>query len=1229
MKKRIYVEKSEKFNIEPLELQKKIYSWTKIKVSNIRIFNVYDIDNIDHKTLQIAINSVFSEPNVDYVYENIDLKNKKFIAIKNLAAQFDIRAESAIQCIKLLNPKSLAKVWTSKLYIFPNSITTSQIDTIKKILINKVEMEEKNLNVFGDKLTINKTKVKILNRFCDYKHNDLKKMSQALSLTYNDLLLIQDYFKNNEKRNPTETELKVIETYWSDHCRHSTFETKITKIDIEDQPLKENIKSSLNYFLKLREMYRKNKPITLMNIGTIMTKHLKKNGYYADVEESNEVNAHAVFANIIVDNKKEKWLIQFKNETHNHPTEIEPFGGAATCLGGAIRDPLSGRAYVYQGMRISGSANPIESVNLTLKNKLPQQKISRVSAEGFSSYGNQIGIATAFVKEITHPGYKAKHMEAGFVIGASKAKYVKRLEPKKGDIVVLIGGKTGRDGIGGASGSSKAHDSNSLSNSFAEVQKGNPIEERKIQRLFRNHKVTSIIKKANDFGAGGVSVAIGELSDSIEINLDAIPLKYQGLNGTEIAISESQERMAIVIDSKKLGLIKKYCKNENLEATVVAKITDNNRLIMKCNNEIIVNISREFLNVNGAKRETTVIIDKQKYGIKNVVGKTLQNKWINNMKHLNVASQKGIQQLFDFTIGGTTVLSPYGGHTQLSPSQVSAQKIPTSGYTNATTMVSYGFDPYLSESSPYLGGMYAVIESISKIIAAGGNLETLKLSFQEYYEKLGNEPKKWGKPLSSLLGTIEVMKEFNISAIGGKDSMSGTFNKLNVPPTLISFAFNIANAKNIISSDFKKNNNYIYLFTYDKHKNGVPNLMQIKKNFKYVQQNIKNKNIVSAYSIEYGGISAALSKMSFGNNIGFKINTKINLFEKKYGAIIVESTKKLKGILLGKTCNEWIVNNEKLDKHKIKISWLKTYDNLFPIYSKKTSKNTKLNSMKINNSKIEKLNNKKKIKKPKVLIPVFPGTNCEYDMEKRFKNAGAICKQLVFLNSSDKEIQNSITQLAKAIIKTNILVFSGGFSASDEPDGSGKFIVNILKNKKIQKAIVSFKQKGGLIIGICNGFQVLIKSGLLPYGSIKNIKKDDPTLFRNETNSHISRYIETKVSSTKGPWMNTFKLNQIHVIPISHGEGKFVISEKEYQRLLKNNQIAFQYSNSNNKVANNPIDNPNGSDYGIEGIISKDGMILGKMGHSERYEDNICKNIYGDKNQDIFRNAVNYFKGEQ
>ena len=933
MIKRLFIEKRKQFNIESQELIYKIKHWLKIDVKSIRVLDVYDIGNMSDDLIKKSINSVFSEINIDKVFFNINLDNKKYFAIEPLPSQFNIKAESAIQCIKLLDLNSSAIVSTSKLYIFNDDLSKESLEKIKSFLINKVESCEKDLLVFNNNIDNFKSETIVINNFTKMDQSTLKKKFENNSLSLDDLLLIQDYFKNKIKREPTNAELLLLETYWSDHCRHSTFNTKLNKITIENQPLKDDINDSLNFYLNLKNKYSKNKDITLMNVATIMLKYLNDINLYKDVEKSEEINACGIFIDALIDNKKEKWLVQFKNETHNHPTEIEPFGGAATCLGGAIRDPLSGRSYIYQGIRVSGSANPNESIQETLKNKLPQKVISQLSAKGFSSYGNQIGVATTLVREISHPGFKAKHMEVGMVVGASPAKNVMRETPEVDDLIILIGGKTGKDGIGGASGSSKSHNDKSLGSSSSEVQKGNPIEERKLQRLFRNYEFTKLIKKANDLGAGGIAVGVGELAESIEINLDVVLLKYKNLNPTEILLSESQERMAVVINKDNWNKINQLCELENTNSVILGRVTDNNRLLIKYGTDIIVDLEKSFLNSNGANRSANVIISKQHQYKNKSENKNLNNQFIKTLSKLNVASQKGLQQQFDFTIGNSTILSPYGGLYQLSPSQVSVQKIPVGiRNTNTSTMASYGYNPDFYTASPYLGGINAVIESIAKIIAAGGNLGSLKLSFQEYFENLKDIPAKWGKPLAALLGTLKVMEVFKIAAIGGKDSMSGTFNNINVPPTLISFALSIVEADNVISTDFKNVDNFIYLFTHQIDKNGIPNIEEIKNNMIEIEKYIASKNILSAFAIENGGIAAALSKMSFGNNLGFNIKTDINLFEEKYGAVILESSIKLDDcILLGTTSKDWSINNIKLNKKDILKVWEEKFQEIYPL----------------------------------------------------------------------------------------------------------------------------------------------------------------------------------------------------------------------------------------------------------------------------------------------------------
>lgn len=1226
--KRIFVEKKDQFNIDAKSFVSKLKLDLGIETDKVRIINIYDVDQLDDKQLEVVTKEVLSEPNTDNVYSDIDLKDKKYFATQLLPAQFDVRADSAMQCAKLIAPEISPVITTGKLYIFNNEIEDEDLNRIKDFIINKIEMKEMDLNTFGKEMSSNKSSVKKLDGFISYSKEELRAFlnEKSLAMNFEDLEHIQNYFKNTEDRNPTETEIKMLDTYWSDHCRHTTFETIIENVEIEESSLSDDIHKAFNEFEDARNRLASHKPRTLMNLATINFKELKEKGLYNEVEVSSEINACSVFANVDVNGQDRKYLIQFKNETHNHPTEIEPFGGASTCLGGAIRDPLSGRSYVYQGMRVSGAGNPIEPINETLKGKLPQQIISKVAAQGFSSYGNQIGIPATLVEEIIHPGFKAKRLEAGAVVGASPADYIRREEPIPGDIIVMIGGGTGRDGIGGATGSSKEHDDTSSEVAASEVQKGNPPEERKLQRLFSNKDFTTLVKKSNDFGAGGVSVAIGELADSLEINLDNVPLKYQGLNGHEIALSESQERMAVVISKEDYDKVIQLAQEENVNAIQVAEVKDNNRLVMKWNNQVIVDISREFIETNGVRQKVNAVIAKQELYKRTVDGNSMQERFVKNMSNINVASQKGLVQNFDNTIGNTTVLNPYGGLTQKTKAHISVQKVPmrNDDFTNTVTMLSEAYNPLVTEASPFLGGAYAIVASISKVVAYGGNMATLKFSLQEFFEKLNKDPQKWGKPLAALLGASHAMRAFDQAAIGGKDSMSGTFNELNVPPTLISFALSIAKADNIISSEFKKPGNLIYVIKHNPKVNGLPNFEELKLNYSKLEKLIKDKKVVSAWPLVKGGISEALVQMAQGNKLGFDVHTDLDIFDFNYGTIVVESKEKLDGFIeIGKVTEvKWNINNEALNKEEIISAWEKPLSQLFPTHINGGQE------IEFTQYQSDKSFAPLELKdSPLVLIPVFPGTNCEYDIERKFAREGAKTQQIVFNNQTPELINKSIDKLSEAIYKADILAIPGGFSAGDEPDGSGKFIANILKAKKVSEAIDDLRKRKGLIIGICNGFQALIKSGLLPYGNVRQLKEDDPTLFRNDINAHVARYVNTKVVSNNSPWLQGL-LNEVHAIPISHGEGKFMASQEWIDKLKANGQIAFQYVDDKSNPTMDGRHNPNGSVLAIEGITSEDGLILGKMGHSERYEENIAKNIYGNKDQNLFKNAIRYFKGE-
>jgi len=1033
--------------------------------------------------------------------------------------------------------------------------------------------------------------------------------NKELAMSSEDLIHIQKYF-TDESRNPTETEIKMLDTYWSDHCRHTTFETEITSIKFPDDKLGSELEKEYNEYLKLRDKTKSKRPISLMDMATIYGKYLYKSGRLSDLEVSEEINACSVYIDVDVDGKNEEWLLMFKNETHNHPTEIEPFGGASTCVGGAIRDPLSGRSFVYQAMRVTGKENPLADISETIEGKLPQRVISKVATEGYSSYGNQIGLATTHVREVYHPGYLAKHMEVGAVVGACRKDQVVRKTPQAGDIVIMLGGRTGRDGIGGATGSSKVHTTKSIETASAEVQKGNAVEERKIQRLFRNPDVTKLIKKANDFGAGGVSVAVGELADGLKINLDNVRTKYDGLNGTELAISESQERMAVVIDATDKEEFIDLCKKENIEAYKIADVTDDFRLTMYWRGKKIVDLIREFIDTNGVRQFTQIEIAEADELISE------DSNLLTHLSKLNIATQKGMGEYFDSTVGASTVLMPYGGKYQATPTQGSIHKLPVlNGETKTASIMTFGYNPYISKASPFHGSQYAVIESLAKTVACGGDYKKVRFSFQEYFERLTDEV-KWGKPFASLLGALRAQREFGLPAIGGKDSMSGTFKDIHVPPTLISFAVSTVNVDNVISNEFKEEDNYIYLIKHNPVK-GYPNYSDLIANFNYLQELINDEVAVTAYAVEHS-ISSALVKASLGNEVGFNIETDLDLYSYDYGSFIIETNKKLKygnAILLGKTCRDIVVNGIEYSFEDIKNA-LSTFDYLYPVIKENEGKLTKTPT------EMKRKFKKQKLEVVKVFVPVFPGMNSEYDTIRAFERAGGTVSSKVFNNQSKEDINRSIDEFASQINNANIVAFSGGFSQGDEPDGSGKFLANVIKNKKISNALNKLLERDGLLLGICNGFQALVNSGYLPGDGL------DAILFRNDINRHISHIATTKVITTESPWLKGFKEGMIQKVAVSHGEGKFVASEETLDKLFRNGQVAFQYANDLGEVTMDGMYNPNGSYEAIEGIISACGKVLGKMGHPERYSSDTFKNIPGDKNQNIFENAIKYFKGE-
>ena len=1233
-KNRVFVERKPGFDIERLELISTFKENFGVDLTSLKYIITYDLFNVDESIYDNVLHEILSEPNKDIISDKVQLL-KKFIAFEFLPGQFDQRADSAIQCVKLLNPKSSCVIKSGIIVTFDETISKDAYINIENHLINKVESRIKNLDVLELEVVNKPTEVPLISGFTTLDEKGLSSVHNEYSLAMSDedLQFIQEYFINEEKRDPSETEIKVLDTYWSDHCRHTTFETEIVGTDFSLDKITHHIEDVFKDYLSTRsKLGRTNKPITLMDIATINSRIEKSEGNLDDLEVSEEVNAASIYIDVDVNGVEEQWLLMLKNETHNHPTEIEPFGGASTCIGGAIRDPLSGRSYVYSAMRVTGAGDITADIKDTLKGKLPQKQISKVSAHGYSSYGNQIGLATTHVKEIYHPGYVAKRMEIGAVVGAAPLKNVRRESPVPGDIVILLGGKTGRDGIGGATGSSKTHNVKSIESSSAEVQKGNAPEERKIQRLFRDIEVTKLIKKSNDFGAGGVSVAIGELADGLVIDLNKVPTKYEGINGTELAISESQERMSVVISKEDEEAFLAKCEKENIEAVRIAEITKEKRLVMTWNDKVICDISREFIDTAGVRQKTNITINKidaERPFVRTYAGDNTTQRICSMLQDLNVSSQQGLAEMFDSTIGRTTVLAPYGGKYQLTKTQNSIHKLPVlNGKTTTVSMMSYGFNPYISSWSQFHGSQYAIIESMAKNVAAGGNYKTIRFTFQEYFERLNKDETKWAKPFTALLGAYKTLREFNLAAIGGKDSMSGTYHDIHVPPTLVSFAVNTSKVDNIISNEFKKPGSFLYLVNHAPDKIFFPDFEQLKDNFEFIHDEIMKKNIVSAYALEFGGLSEAIIKATFGNKIGVDIITVLPLFKFNYGSILIESTQRLNfqnAVYLGKTIEEPIIklNDTELSIDECISLNQKTTANVYPILHS-DSRLLKKDSTKQTN----KVFKREPVKEVKVLIPVFPGTNCEYDSMQAFENAGATTEIFVFNNLSDKHIEASINKFVSLLDDSHILMLSGGFSSGDEPDGSGKFIASVLRNKQIKEAIDKHLKKKNLILGICNGFQALVKSGLLPYGSVKPIKEEDPTLFKNSINRHISKFVNTKVSSTNSPWLSSFTLNETHTIAMSHGEGKFIVNETIYKDLIKNNLIAFQYVDDGNEPTYNPIYNPNGSSYAIEGIISKDGLILGKMGHSERYTEGLFKNIHGNKSQDLFSNAMNYFKGE-
>ena len=1227
---RIYVEKKPRFAVDGGAVLADLNVALGIKtVENVRIINRYDCEKLPKENFEAAVPTVFSEPPVDEVYYELPkpAADERMFAVEFLPGQFDQRADSAAQCIQMLCPGERPVVKYAKIYVLKGKISDDEFARIKHYLINAVESRECGFDKYDTlevKYTI-PTSVETLTGFINKTDAELADfvVHYGLAMDNDDIKFCQDYFKS-EHRDPTITEIRMIDTYWSDHCRHTTFGTIIDNADIKPSYIADTY---AEYKADRHELGRDNKPLCLMDIATLAAKKLKKDGILKDLDESEEINACSVRIKVDVDGKDEDWLLMFKNETHNHPTEIEPFGGAATCLGGAIRDPLSGRSYVYQAMRVTGASDPLLPVEKTIKGKLPPRKITTTAAAGYSSYGNQIGLATGHVAEIYHPGYMAKRMEIGAVIGAAPAENVRRERPAPGDIIILLGGRTGRDGCGGATGSSKAHSIQSLDTCGAEVQKGNAPEERKLQRLFRNPDATKLIKRCNDFGAGGVSVAIGELADGLEIDLNAVPKKYDGLDGTELAISESQERMAVVVAPEDADKFRALASKENLESTPVAVVKSEPRLRMNWNGRTIVDISREFLNSNGAEKHTDVAVPDVKVSY-STGRKNTSADWEGMVTDLNICSQRGLVQRFDSTIGGATVLMPFSGKTQQTPVQAMAAKLPVlNAKTDTTSIMAWGFDPAVSTQSPYHGAVCAVVESIAKVVAAGGTYEHCWLTFQEYFERTQGKPERWGKPFAALLGAYRAQLEMGCGAIGGKDSMSGTFEHIDVPPTLVSFAVSTAKAPDVISAEFKAAGHKIGYIAPKYDENGLPVFDSVKEVFRTVEKLIKDKKAVSVWSIAHGGVAEGIFKMSLGNQIGAKLDklTDEELFTPVYGAFIMELTEEADGVkTIGETVADYTITSGdvKLDVASLEKKWDGVLEPIFKAQLPEKPAPEKISYT----GGCELKHSSVKVAKPRVLIPVFPGTNCEYDMANAFNRYGGDSEIFVIRNLSAQDMEDSVSEFTKHIENSQIIAIPGGFSGGDEPEGSAKFINAFFRNPKIKDAVESMLYaRDGLMIGICNGFQALIKLGLVPFGKIVPLTAESPTLTYNTIGRHQSQLTLTRICTNKSPWLSCCNVGDIHNIPISHGEGRFVAPESVIKQLIANGQVATQYVDLSGSPTMDVAFNPNSSMYAIEGIISPDGRVLGKMGHTERLTDNVAKNVSGNKEQLLFKGGVDYF----
>ena len=1261
--RRVYVEKKPSFAVKAKELKHEISSYLGIKtVTAVRVLIRYDVENISDDVFEKACHTVFAEPPVDDLYlEKFEAADGAHVfSVEFLPGQFDQRADSAVQCVQFLDENAQPIIRSATTYVIEGDIAEEEFEAIKNHCINPVDSRETGLQKPETLVTEFKDPedVKIFDGFRDMEEAPLKELYSSLNLamTFKDFLHIQNYFKNEEKRDPSMTEIRVLDTYWSDHCRHTTFSTELTQVKFDEGDYKTPIVDTYNRYLSDREVLykgRDDKFVCLMDLALMAMKKLKSEGKLQDQEESDEINACSIVVPVDVNGKEEEWLINFKNETHNHPTEIEPFGGAATCLGGAIRDPLSGRTYVYQAMRVTGAADPTVSVKETLKGKLPQKKLVRGAAHGYSSYGNQIGLATGYVKEIYHPNYVAKRMEIGAVMGAAPRRAVIRENSDPGDIIILLGGRTGRDGIGGATGSSKVHTEASIEVCGAEVQKGNAPTERKIQRMFRREEVSYIIKKCNDFGAGGVSVAIGELAPGLQIDLDKVPKKYAGLDGTEIAISESQERMAVVVAPEDVEKFLGFANEENLEAVPVAVVTKEPRLVLSWRGKEVVNISRAFLDTNGAHQETTVEVE-----IPNKEGNLFEErpdvadvreKWLSTLADLNVCSQKGLVEMFDSSIGAGSVLMPYGGKNQLTETQAMVAKVPVqNGTTNTVTMMSYGFDPYLSSWSPYHGAAYAVTESVARIVAAGGDYKKIRFTFQEYFRRMTEDPKRWSQPFAALLGAYAAQMGFGLPSIGGKDSMSGTFNDIDVPPTLVSFAVDVAKLQDVITPELKKAGNKLVWLRAPKDQYDLPDYTGIMEQYEKLHNDMQAGKVVSAYALDRHGIAAAVSKMAFGNAMGVKIEHNLDprdFFAPGFGDLVLEVPAEKVGQLsitytvIGEVTDngKFSYGNAELTVDEAYKAWTGTLEKVFKTTSGEENDGPVAMAVKTADPEATYENGiyntkniyvcKHKVAKPRVFIPVFPGTNCEYDSTKAFERAGAEVDVKVFKNLSAEDIRDSVEIFEKSIDQAQMIMFPGGFSAGDEPDGSAKFFATAFQNAKIKEAVMKLlNERDGLALGICNGFQALIKLGLVPYGEICGQKEDSPTLTYNTIGRHISKMVYTKVVSNKSPWLQKAALGGVYCNPASHGEGRFVANAEWLTKLLANGQVATQYVNPNGELDQSEESNINGSTYNIEGITSPDGRVLGKMAHSERRDNGVAINIYGQQDIQIFESGVEYFK---